>query len=73
MGKIIWENYSMENKENTRIPWQIMGVINELAYLGYIDKGTLINANFLNKIHIEELIDIDIDKIGKIVQQRMKE
>lgn len=70
--KILYINESHEDGyvKGTPIPEYIYGILIELAQKGYIMKEQVINAEFLNKIHLEELIDID--KIGKEVQKRIK-
>lgn len=55
--------------KGTAIPPYIYGIICELATMGYIDENQAINADFLNKVHIEELIDLD--EIGKEVKRRL--
>ena len=55
--------------KGTAIPTYIYGIICELATMGYIDENQTLNADFLNKVHIEELIDLD--EIGKEVKRRL--
>ena len=56
MVKIIYKN---DYQGGTTIPEYIYGMLVELANRGYISREQPINADFLNKINIEELIDVD--------------
>lgn len=62
--------YKDDYQGGTPIPEYIYGILIELAKRGYISKKQHINAKFMNKIKIEELINVD--DIGNEVKKRLE-
>lgn len=74
MKEVIWKN---GQEGGTPISEEIWSFIQKLWHLGYIKTRQSINADFLNKYHIENLLDEykngkSIYEIGKIFLKEEK-